>query len=154
LWVGEREEREERERRERREKGFEREAKHLTRKAAGSCGVTVTAIERLVARRRFFSGSRLLAMEDGVPMLVCDLCPGQLSSDENGRACARCDAEAADGRRYCKGHKGYTSNDKFLGEKKTCEVSNCPGMEPAADSCVFLRTASRRRNGSTIRRRR
>ena len=121
-----------------------------------SCGVTVTAIERLVRTSAdvFSPGRRVLAMEDGVPMLVCELCPGQLSSDENGRACARCDAEAADGRRYCKGHKGYTSNDKFLGEKKTCEVSNCPGMEPAADSRVFLRTASRRRNGSTIRRRR
>jgi len=65
-------------------------------------------------------------MNDGV--LICELCRiGYLpSTNESAGACAQCNAEAADGRRYCKRHGGYTSHDKFLGENKTCEVSNFP----------------------------
>ena len=87
--------------------------------------LTVFAAERLVPADARVRVDAFITMEGGV--LTCGLCTKECASltTESYGACAQCDAEAADGRRYCKRHGGYTSQDKFLGEKKTCEVSNC-----------------------------
>jgi hypothetical protein len=60
-------------------------------------------------------------MDDG--SMLCGLCSRHAATvTTEGGNCTQCDTEAAAGRRYCKKHKSYAAHEKFVANKKTCEV--------------------------------